>query len=118
MVSASVRVTVEWLVPIGESRPIVAALHSLMMAARVERGCVGCSLSTDVGERVGVAFRYIENWETEEDLRRTLLVEHAIEAPTISFALPSGLRGVEYAEEVRADTGGSGDPRNRGSQLS
>jgi quinol monooxygenase YgiN len=113
MVSATVRVTVEWRIPFCESKSIADALHSLMGAARVERGCIGCSLSTDAGDRA--TLRYVESWETEGDLKRTVrserfarlagLVEGASEPPTIEFTLPGGTRGLEYAEEVRRERG-------------
>jgi len=58
-----------------------------------------------------VVIHYLETWKTEADLRRQLrsdrfaslaeLIEHATERPLIEFSLPDGLRGIEYAEEVR-----------------
>lgn len=100
----------EWFVPVGQSRSITGALHQLMIAARAERGCVGCSLSTDVGVQVGV--RYMEEWADEASLRQELrsdrfaqlasLLEASNRPPVVEFALPDGIRGLEYAEEVRA----------------
>jgi quinol monooxygenase YgiN len=101
--------TVKWTVPSGESRPIVSALQQLMLSTRAEAGCAGCSLSTDVHKKVVV--RYIEEWNSEDDLKRQLrsdrfavlaeLIEHASESPTIEFALPGSTRGVDYVEEIR-----------------
>jgi hypothetical protein len=58
-----------------------------------------------------VVISYIEEWSSEDDLRRQLrsdrfavlaeLIEHAIEYPTIEFALPGSTRGVDYVEEIR-----------------
>jgi hypothetical protein len=58
-----------------------------------------------------VLIQYSETWKTETDLRRQVrsnrfsalaeLIEHATEHPDIEFRLPDGLRGLEYAEEVR-----------------
>ena len=80
-----------------------------MVSTRAEPGCVGCSLSTDMGRQVVI--RYTEEWKTEDDLKRQLrsdrfvvlaeLMEHASEVPTIEFALRDSTRGIEYAEEIR-----------------
>jgi quinol monooxygenase YgiN len=108
-VSARVRMTVQWFVLPRESAPIVAALHALMVVARAEPGCLGCQLSTEVNGRV--TLRYIEEWRNENDLKRQLcsswfarlaeLLERGTETPNVQFTLPSGIRGLEYAEEVR-----------------
>jgi len=108
-VTPPVRLTIEWVVPLAETGPIHTALQGLLVAARAEPGCVGCSLSTRMGERAG--FSYEETWKTERDLQRQLrssrfakltqLVERATERPRIEFELPSGTRGLDYAREVR-----------------
>jgi quinol monooxygenase YgiN len=100
---------VEWLVPLGETRPITMALHSLAGETRTLRGCVGCSVTTDIGTAGSV--RYVEEWKTEEDLRRRLkadtfshlvtLIEHASQRPRIEFTLAHGTRGLDFVEEVR-----------------
>ena len=109
MGSASVRMTVEWLVPLGETRPITMALHAVAAETRSARGCIGCSVSTDIGK--GGAVRYVEDWKTEEDLRRRLqsdtfsqlitLIEGASQPPRIEFALALGKRGLDFVAEVR-----------------
>ena len=106
---ASVRMTIEWLVPLGETRPITMALHAVAADTRDVRGCVGCSVLTDIGKSGAV--RYVEDWQTEEDLRRRLqsdtfnqvitLIDRASRAPRIEFALPQGPRGLDFVEEVR-----------------
>jgi quinol monooxygenase YgiN len=100
---------IEWSVPIGQTRPITIALHSLASDVRSTVGCVSCSVSTDIASR-GVV-RYVEEWETEEDLRRrvsaetflylTTLMEEAAQPPRVEFSLTRGTRGFEFAEEVR-----------------
>jgi quinol monooxygenase YgiN len=105
--------TVQWCVLPRESAPIVAALHALMVAVRAEPGCLVCQLSTEVGR--DVALCYVEEWKDEEDLKRQLgstrfarlaeLLERADEPPRVEFTLPSGVRGLEYAEEVRQQQG-------------
>jgi quinol monooxygenase YgiN len=106
------RMTIEWLVPIGQTRSITMALHSLASDVRPTAGCVSCSVSTDMANR-GVV-RYVEEWESEEDLRLRVsadtfahliaLMEQAAQPPRIEFALARGTRGVEFAEEVRRST--------------
>src|SRR5215510_10944123 len=106
MESHSVRMTVQWRVPAGEAQSITSALQSLMLQTRAAPGCTGCSFSTDMG--AVVVIRYLETWASETALRRQLrsdrfarlaeLVEHATEPPEIEFALPDGLRGIDYAE--------------------
>jgi len=101
--------SVRWLVPPGESRPLSGALQSLMIATRSERGCVGCTLSTDMGTRVVIS--YIEDWQTEDDLKRQLrserfrtlaeLMEKTSEQPVVRFIVHGTTRGLEYAEDVR-----------------
>ena len=110
MTATAVKMTLQWLVPLGQSRSITDALHQLMIAARANRGCVGCCLSTDVGAQVDV--RYTEEWVDEAVLRYELrsdrfarlasLLESSIRTPIVEFALPGGSRGLDYAEEVRA----------------
>lgn len=103
------RMTVEWLVPLGETRSMTAALQSLMTAARASRGCVRCSMSTDLANLATV--RYFEEWQTEDDLRRRLqpdtfthlawLIDDATGPAQIEFDLPSGKRGLDFVEESR-----------------
>jgi hypothetical protein len=57
----------------------------------------------------------VEEWKTEEDLVMQLrstrfaklaqLLESATERPRIEFSLPGGIRGLDYAEEVRGRQG-------------
>ena len=109
MLSTCVRMTIEWFVPLGQARPITMALHSLAADTRTTRGCIGCSVSTDIGKRGAV--RYVEEWQTEDDLRRRLrsdtfsqlvtLIEGAVQPPRIEFALDHETRGLDFVEEVR-----------------
>jgi quinol monooxygenase YgiN len=109
MGSDSARMTVQWRVPAGEAQSITAALQALMLQTRAAPGCIGCSLSTEMGAVVRI--EYVETWANETDLRRQLrshrfsalaeLIERATENPVVEFALPSGPRGLDYAEEVR-----------------
>ena len=103
------RMTIEWSVPLGQTRPITNALHTLATQVRPLPGCVSCSVSTDIGSR-GVV-KYVEEWSTEEDLRHRLkadtfnqlamLMEDAAQPPRIEFELSRERRGIDYVEEVR-----------------
>ena len=98
-----------WLVPPHELGPITFALNTIMVAAREQPGCVTCRLSTDVGPQVRL--EYVEEWKAEEDLKRQVrsnrfahiaeLIERGLEEPQVEFSVPGGVRGLDYAEEVR-----------------
>jgi quinol monooxygenase YgiN len=106
-----VRMTIEWSVPIGQTRPITMALHSLAADIRPTFGCVSCSVSTDIAKHGLV--RYVEEWRTEEDLRLRVnadtfvplitLMEESTQPPHVEFALTRGTRGLEFVEEVRGE---------------
>jgi quinol monooxygenase YgiN len=110
MFSTRVRMTIEWLVPIGQARPITMALHSVAADTRPTRGCVGCSVATDIGSR-GIV-RYTEEWQSEDDLRRRVrsdnfshlvaLIEDATDPPSIEFTLAHTTRGLDFVAEVLA----------------
>ena len=109
MTTPPVRMILKWSVPHGESRPIVSALQGLMISTRAETGCLGCSLSTEVRNRVLI--HYTEEWNSEGDLIRRLrsdrfaalaeLMEHSSEYPTMEFNIQGATRGMDYAEEIR-----------------
>ena len=112
MACSPVHMTAQWTVPPGQTSTIATALQALMLATKHEHGCIACLLETEVGERV--TLRYEELWQTEEDLRQRIqsarfaelagLVESATEQPRIEFTLPTGTRGLDYADEVRRGT--------------
>jgi hypothetical protein len=112
MPASAVSMTVRWCVPLGESRSLTEALHWVMMGARSSPGCLRCSVSTHVSEKVGV--EYVEEWATEDLLRREVrtdrfrslatIMEHATTRPVVEFVLPGGARGLEYADEVLSAT--------------
>ncbi len=88
---------------------MMSALQMVLVRTRRARGCTGCSLSTEIGSHVEI--RYAADWENEDDLQCQIrsadfsklaeLMEHGIEPPTIEFTVPSGTRGMEYAEKIR-----------------
>jgi len=112
MATTTVRMTVEWLVPAGQARSIALALHSLSADLRDTPGCMRCSVSTDLTTRGSV--RYLEEWESEADLRTRVgseaflrlaaLLEASELAPSLEFTLPDGVRGVDFVEDVRGSS--------------
>ena len=108
MTAFPVRMTIQWLVPLGKTRSLTEALNSLMVTTRAQPGCLWCSVSTNVGDRGTI--RYTEEWNSESALKdqfdtdrfRSLvaLVESATEAPLVEFQLPNGSRGLEYVREA------------------
>src|SRR3954470_6794792 len=102
MYSSCVRMMIEWFVPLGQTRPITMALHTIAADTRTRHGCVGCSVATDIGNRGTI--RYMEEWLTEEDLRQRLLsdtftqlvtlMEDASQPPRIEFTLTHETRGL------------------------
>lgn len=109
MTSDPVQSRIEWSVRQPQAVAVGSAAHGVMHASRREAGCVTCSLATRMAERV--TFTLVEEWDSEADLRRHLasptfealagLLESALEAPRIEFALASGIRGLDYVTEVR-----------------
>lgn len=100
--------TVCWFTPIGQAHGLTMALHSMINETRAARGCIGCFVSTRIRER-GVV-RYVEEWASEEDLRRRVrssrftdlaaLMESTTKPPRVGFDLPDGSRGFDFVEEV------------------
>jgi quinol monooxygenase YgiN len=85
------------------------AFRSLMRVTRLENGCLGCSVQTDEHDRFKVF--YVEEWATEEDLRRRVrsprftsllaLLETASEPPQVQFDFVTTTSGLEYVAAVR-----------------
>ena len=107
--SSRVRMTVEWLVPDGQARSVTMALQSVSSETRMARGSTGCTVSTRTNH--GVTVKYVEEWRSEDNLRDHVrsatfaklisLIEASIRPPRIEFALPDGVRGLDYVTEVR-----------------
>jgi quinol monooxygenase YgiN len=105
--------TAHWFMPVVRMGVVSAALNELVVATRAAPGCVGCTVLASLGQRAD--FDYTEEWETEGHLRAQLrserfsklaqLMEGATEPPSVAFELPSGPRGLDYAEEVRSHRG-------------
>ena len=98
-----------WRVAPAQAAAVTSALQDLMVRVRTAPGCTSCWVSTDIDERVDI--RYVSEWEREDDLQRQIrskdflrlaeLLERASEHPVVEFVLPTGVRGLEYAEMLR-----------------
>jgi quinol monooxygenase YgiN len=109
MITTAVRMTLKWRVVPGEVAAITPALQAILARTRSELGCIGCSLTEEM--RASIEIRYVVDWESEGDLQRQIrsndfsrlaeLMERGTEPPSIEFTLPYGIRGMEYAEQIR-----------------
>ena len=116
MTTASVRMTVEWHVPVPQARSMSMALHAVAADIRSSPGCLRCAICTDL-EQAGI-IRYVEDWASEHDLRRRMLadnfaplarlIEDVSRPPRIEFTLASGYRRGDYLYEVRNGTAKAG----------
>ena len=113
MTAPEARMTVTWSVARGEAGAISAALNSLLAETRAQPGCLNCTFTTQLG--ASTVLTCVEEWVAEADLMSELrstrftqfaqLLESALEPPRVEFSLPGGMRGIEYAEEVRRSLG-------------
>jgi quinol monooxygenase YgiN len=102
-----VRLTVTLRPPARGVQDLVDAFRFLMVSTRFEPGCVGCSVWTEPDGSV----HYVEEWSTEEDIRRRVgserftsvlaLLEAAREPPHVQFDFVAATRGLDYVEEIR-----------------
>ena len=109
------RLCIRWSVAPRESASLTEALHRLMLTTRSGAGCLDCHLHTRINQRA--ALDYVEEWESEEALKRRLrsheftllaeLIERSTKPPQVEFTLPTGVRGLDYAEQVRMEEGTS-----------
>lgn len=99
-------------VPVNKSRPLIDALQALAKHVRAEPGC----MAVEVYKTIGLP-RYIcydEVWESEVLLRKMIasphfsqlasLMELSTEPPTCEFRFISQTYGLDFAEQVRANT--------------
>jgi quinol monooxygenase YgiN len=110
MITTTVRMTVEWLVPAGQTRAITTALHAMADDVRSAQSCITCAVSSDARSRGLV--RYVEEWESEDDLRRRVqsppfrhlltLMEDSAQPPRVEFALGHATRGRDFLHELRS----------------
>ncbi len=95
--------------PTGGHKPVVDALRSVMLPARLERGCTRAQILRDVD--AGESISYLEEWRSPEDMQERIrsesfghllaLMEAAPSAPSIEFRDVSGVYGLEYIAAAR-----------------
>ncbi len=107
MSTRMVRLTVTLSASNNDAQGLVEAFRFLMVSTRLDRGCLGCSVWSEPDSSV----HYVEEWVTEEDIKRRLrsdrftsvlaLLESARERPHVQFDFVSSTRGLDYVAEVR-----------------
>ena len=88
---------------------MVDALRSVMLPARLERGCTWAQILRDIDAADSID--YFEEWQSAEDMKARIrsesfgrllsLMEAAPSAPSIEFRDVSGVHGLEYVAAVR-----------------
>ena len=89
---------------------LVEALRYLITGTQFEPGCRGCSVWSDPDMTV----HYLEEWDTEADMRRRVrsprftsllsVIEAAPEQPHVQFDFVTSTRGLDYISQVRLDS--------------
>jgi quinol monooxygenase YgiN len=108
-----VRLSVLLHVPSGQARAIEEALKTLMLATRLESGCMGCLVWTISAEEETpqTDMHYEERWATEQAMENRVrsdaftkvleVLEAGVETPQVEFDFVSRHQGLEYVEAVR-----------------
>jgi quinol monooxygenase YgiN len=83
------------------------ALSSLLLATRLEHGCLGCNVWSELDSSV----HYFEEWATEPDIQRRVrsdrftsllaVLEASEEPPHIRVDFLTSTRGLDYIAEIR-----------------
>ena len=102
-----VRLTVTLRASPGRVQELVEAFRFLIVSTRHDQGCLGCS----VWAEPDLTVHYVEEWSSEEDIRRRVgsdrftsvlaLLEAVREQPHVQFDFVSSTRGLDYVAEVR-----------------
>lgn len=105
-----VRLTVALTAPSTRSgQELLDALRFLVPGARLESGCLGCSAWIDPDATV----HYVEEWTTENEMRRRVLSDgftsllsilEAARDPRVQFDFVTTTRGLDYVAQVRGQT--------------
>jgi quinol monooxygenase YgiN len=98
-------------VPAECVRDAEQVLRAQMISVQCEPGCTGAGLYSEAGRPDRL--RYVEEWQ-DADLaariqslgfaRLVAIMETVAEAPRLEFRFVSEVRGIDYAEELRAAT--------------
>jgi hypothetical protein len=99
--------------PASGTQQLVHALRFLASWLRIERDCLHCWVWVEDTDESTV--RYVEEWSTEEAMRRRVcserftklleVLESAPAAPCVQFDFVTETRGLDYVAEVRAMDG-------------
>lgn len=91
-------------------RRIAAALQVIAQPAQLDRGCTRCHVWHAV-DTPGLLC-YLEEWNTEEDLRRQLcsprfaqllsIMESAAGPPTLEIRFVDQVHGLDFVHEIRS----------------
>jgi quinol monooxygenase YgiN len=102
-----VRLSVKLTASANRVQDLVAAFRFLTVSIRLDQGCLGCSVWSEPDSSV----HYVEEWSTEEDIRRRVgsesftsvleLLESVGEPPLVQVDFVSRTRGLDYVAEVR-----------------
>lgn len=121
MAPKTVRMSVEWTVPVAQARSMAIALHALAATVKAREGCVGCVVSLGVEHQATI--RYIEEWATDEALRLRLradgfpqlfdLAEGLSRPPRVDFVLPFGVPRADFLAELSGERRHERVPRSR-----
>jgi quinol monooxygenase YgiN len=89
---------------------MVDALRSVMLPARLERGCTRAQILRDVDAAESID--YLEEWQSPEEIQERIrsgpfshllaLMEAAPSPPSIEFRDVSGIHGLDYVAAVRS----------------
>ena len=90
----------------------IKALRSITIAAQVERGFISSRIYQEVGNPEALYLQ--QEWNSEPELKShirstcftdlLMLMETALEAPTLAFYSVSEISGLEFVEAVRFGT--------------
>jgi quinol monooxygenase YgiN len=99
------------IAPAGQEREVTQALQTIMLPARLARGCSRVELCAGVQQPEVLC--YLEEWDEEEELFAQLRVERfsrllemmecASEPPFLEFRFVTARRGLDYIESARSD---------------
>jgi quinol monooxygenase YgiN len=100
------------IAPAGQERQVTQALQTIMLPARLARGCSRVALCAEV-EKPSVLC-YLEEWDVEEEFipqlrverfnRLLELMECSSEPPFLEFRFITARRGLDYIESARSST--------------
>lgn len=95
----------------GQEREVTQALQTIMVPARLSRGCGRVELCAEMEQPEVLC--YLEEWDEEEELLAQLgverfsrlleLMECAVEPPFLEFRFVSTRRGLDYIESARSN---------------